>query len=70
MTVVYQEKLHHREDREHGEEQGSADLFFKVCGSSCAERPSWAVILSEAKNLRSCVFNELRRSFVAFGSSG
>jgi hypothetical protein len=28
------------------------------------------VILSEAKNLGSCNFNELRGSFVAHGSSG
>jgi len=29
-----------------------------------------SVILSEAKNLGSSGFNELQRSFVAFGSSG
>jgi hypothetical protein len=34
------------------------------------EKPSGAVILSEAKNLGSGSFNELQRSFVAFGSSG
>ena len=28
------------------------------------------VILSEAKNPGSCIFNELRRSFAASGSSG
>jgi hypothetical protein len=35
-----------------------------------AEKPLKAVALSEAKNLSSCSFNELRRSFVACGSSG
>jgi hypothetical protein len=35
-----------------------------------AELRLGAVILSEAKNLGSCIFNELRRSFVACGSSG
>jgi succinate dehydrogenase/fumarate reductase flavoprotein subunit len=33
-----------------------------------AEKPINTVILSEAKNLGSCSFNELRRSFVACGS--
>jgi hypothetical protein len=35
-----------------------------------AEKRLNAVILSEAKNLGSCIFNELRRSFVACSSSG
>jgi hypothetical protein len=35
-----------------------------------AEKPLNAVILSGAKNLGSCIFNELGRSFVACGSSG
>jgi hypothetical protein len=35
-----------------------------------AEKPLGAVILSAAKNLCSCSFNELRRSFVACSSSG
>jgi hypothetical protein len=34
------------------------------------EKRLGTVILSEAKNLGSCIFNELRRSFVAGGSSG
>ena len=35
-----------------------------------AEEPLHPVILSEAKNLGSCSFNELQRSFVACDSSG
>jgi len=35
-----------------------------------AEKHLNSVILSEAKNPRSCSFNKLRRSFVAFGFSG
>ena len=35
-----------------------------------AERLRNSVILSEAKNPSSCSFDELQRSFVAFGSSG
>jgi hypothetical protein len=38
--------------------------------SKAIRKPLTAVILSEAKNLSSCSFDELQRSLVAFGSSG
>jgi hypothetical protein len=47
-----------------------SELEGKGGALQAAEKPLNAVILSEAKNLGSCSFNQLRRSFVACGSSG
>jgi len=42
----------------------------EIAAKQAAEERLYRVILSEAKNLGSCIFNELQRSFVACGSSG